>query len=1208
MPIKTHFKRIALIAVALCTAAGALADPLQWVDGGGFRYADIIVPTSGRTGFSKLPELETGITFTNRLSEINAAKNQILMSGSGIALGDVNGDGLCDLYACGLEGENALYLNRGGWRFEQSFTSSAISCPDQWSTGCVLADVNGNGHLDLLVNSVGGGTRLFLNDGDAAFTESLDSGLARRFGAMSMALGDIDLDGDLDLYVANYRTTTIRSTGIPMVVIDGKKSLRPEDRDEYEITPNGYIREHGEIDILYVNDGKGNFTPTSWIDGRFLDEDGRPLAAPPRDWGFSVMFRDMNLDGLPDIYVCNDFWSPERIWINQGEGRFKAIAQQAIRSTSSFSMGGDFGDYNRDSLDDIFVLDMLSRRHVQRMVQISGVETGQIELAEERKQVERNTLLLNRGDGSYTEIAQLAGIEATGWSWSTVFLDVDLDGYEDLLIGNGYMFDTQDMDAERYIQSLGPQPRHRAHLKVLNYPRLSLPNIAFRNRRDLTFEDRSHDWGFDFKGISQGMALADLDNDGDLDVVSNDMNSGLGIYRNDASAPRIQVRLSAGTSNHFGVGSRIILHGGKVSQSQEVSGGGRYLSSDHTVRTFAAEEGRTFTIEAHWPGGKGSIIENVVQNRIYEISKSTALAHQREEPEPVKPTFQDVSKLIEHRHVAVYEDDFAATPLLPWRRSSPGPAIAWFDIDSDGHDDLIVGAASGDKPKLYINTPPHGFAKPIEIDLPSAFSGDVSGIAGFHDVAGVARLVMGVSSQHSDSENASAVTILSADLSIHQVVPFGRNLVGPIAISDVDGDGLLDIFAGGRPATTQFPNAADSNILLNQNGQFVSDSKNEAVLSELGIVNGATWCHLDADKYPELIVSSEWGPVRVLENREGRLEDNTVEWGLANYTGFWNGVTSGDFNNDGLTDLLATNWGRNTPYERHREKPLYLFAGDFDQNGTIDPVEAYHDPELNKVVPRLIWDFLAKGIPYVRARFLMHRDYGMASVNDVLGNVVNSATRREANWLESSIFINMGDHFSIRPLPIEAQFTPAFAPVAIDFDMDGNEDIFLSQNFFGTRPEGSRYDAARGLWLRGNGRGGFEAVSGAASGVEIYGEQRAAAWSDFDADGRPDLAVTQHNGETKLYRNALRQSGHAITLRGSKENPNAVGATIQMIHPDGTTGPLRTIEAGSGYWSQSTGSAVFGGVGPGSRLRVRWPDGTSTTTNVGLSKRIEVRQ
>src|SRR5439155_9984718 len=363
---------------------------------------------------------------------------------------------------------NVLYRNLGGWKFEDITESAGVACADQYSTAAVFADVDGDGDLDLLVNSIGAGTRLFLNDGKGHFLESLNGGLIRKFGSMSMALADIDGDGSLDLYVANYRTTTIRSTGLDMLNVNGRRMIRPQDRDQYELTPEGAVREYGEPDVLYRNDGRGHFSPVSWTNGFFLDEDGKPRPSAPRDWGQSVMFRDLNGDGAPDIYVCNDFWSADRIWIHDGAGRFRACPRATLPNTSTFSMGIDFADIDRDGFDDFVVLDMLSPDHARRMTQFSQsapVITA-FGASPERPQVGRNTLFLNRGDGTYAEIAQFSGLDATEWSWCPIFLDVDLDGYEDLLISTGNRFDTQDSDADNRILASGPWPREKVPFKL----------------------------------------------------------------------------------------------------------------------------------------------------------------------------------------------------------------------------------------------------------------------------------------------------------------------------------------------------------------------------------------------------------------------------------------------------------------------------------------------------------------------------------------------------------------------------------------------------------------------------------------------------------------------------------------------------------------------------------------------------------------------
>ncbi|MBI4662734.1 MAG: VCBS repeat-containing protein, partial [Verrucomicrobia bacterium] len=568
----------------------------DWQPELGAKSAQLAVSLSGKPGFIQLKPAATGLTFTNRLAQSRYLTNQIHLNGSGVAAGDVDNDGWCDLYFCGLDGPNVLYRNRGSWRFEDVTASAGVTCTDLDATGAVFADLDGDGDLDLVVNSVGAGTHRFLNNGKGRFTPlSSNSPLNPGKGGTTSALADIDGDGDLDLYVANYRTTTIRdmpNTRMRVNEVNGKLVvLRVNDRPvtepdligRFTLDYSRKIVEHGEVDVLYRNEGNGTFIPIPFTGGSFLDEAGQPLLTPPYDWGLTVAFRDINGDGLPDIYVCNDFSAPDRIWLNIGNGRFQAIPRLALRTTPQFSMGVDFADLNRDGHDEIFVADMLSRSHEKRHVQIGDImpvflKIGEIE---DRPQYSRNTLFFNRGDGTYAEIGRFSGVEASEWSWSPVFLDVDLDGFEDLLITTGHELEMMHADIAKRAESMkaGKKLSFQEQLALrLMFPRLNSPNAAFRNRGDLTFEDVSVAWGFDTRGVSQAMVLADLDNDGDLDVVMNNLNEVAGVYRNDGPAPRVAVRLKGLPPNTQGIGAKIHVLGGPVPQSQEVICGGRYLS------------------------------------------------------------------------------------------------------------------------------------------------------------------------------------------------------------------------------------------------------------------------------------------------------------------------------------------------------------------------------------------------------------------------------------------------------------------------------------------------------------------------------------------------------------------------------------------------------------------------------------------------------
>ena len=587
----------------------------------------------------------------------------------------------------------------------------------------MLADVDGDGHLDLLINSIGGGTRLFLNEGAARFHEATAQGLGRKSGASSAALADIDGNGTLDLYVANYNATALGdapNTRFTLQVVDGKPVVMAVDgkavagtplMGRYSVSPfDNSIREAGEPDVLYLNDGAGRFTPASWTGGRFLDEEGNALAAAPGDWGLSVMFRDMRDTGAPDIYVCNDFFTPDRIWQNDGHGNFRAAPAASVRNSSAFSMSIDFADINRDGQDDFLVTDMLSPNHRQRMLQAPHLTPVVIRAGEknERMQLKRNVLQLSRGDGTYAEIAQLSGLDASGWSWATVFLDVDLDGFEDLLVAAGYERDSMNGDVNAEIERLrskGKLSREALRNLGLLYPPIPSPILAFRNLGDLRFKPMGREWGFDRAGVHQGICLADLDNDGDLDVIVNNLHEEAGVYRNDGPNPRVAVRLKGSGANTRGIGAKIWLYGGATPvQSQEMICGGRYLSCDDAMRVFATGTlTNRMRLEVRWRSGKRSVLEGVQAGREYEIDEAGAVGPS-EAPKPGrKVLFEDASRLIKHVHHAESFDNLGEHAMLPRSLSQSGPGLAWTDLDGDGREDLLVGSGQGGELAIFLN-------------------------------------------------------------------------------------------------------------------------------------------------------------------------------------------------------------------------------------------------------------------------------------------------------------------------------------------------------------------------------------------------------------------------------------------------------------------------------------------------------------------------
>ncbi len=1183
------------LALSPATALILVADPAS--------ESALTVDPNGRVGFTRMPSTTTGVTFTNRLSQVTLASNRLLEIGSGVALGDVDGDGLVDLYFCRTEGPNVLYRNRGQWKFTDITDTAGVACPDQFSTGAVLVDFDGDGDLDLLVNSLGGGTRAFLNDGQAKFSELIESGLARQLGATSMALADVDGDGDLDLYVTNYRTDTFHDHSRSIRIQtrarpDGGTDVEPAERflGLTMLTGGLEVLEKGEPDLLYINREGKRFVATPWEVGVFLDEDGVALKGPPTDWGLAVIFRDLNGDGLPDLYVCNDFvYWPDRIWLNQGGRRFRAAPRTAFRNVSLASMAVDVADINRDGFDDLFVADMLSPRREFRAWQRPDTLAGTVVWPHAdpnfRPEVPRNTLHLARGNGTFAEIARLAGLSATDWTWSAAFLDVDLDGWEDLLVTTGTGHDVQDIDVNREIARGGGWKTREQRMQDLErLPARATPSMAFRNRHDLTFEDRSAQWGFAEVGVAHGMALGDLDNDGDLDVVINCLNAPARLLRNESPAPRLAVRLRGAKKNSQGIGARIKVTGGPVTQTQEIMAGGRYLSGDDALRVFAAGEVKTLDIEVTWRSGQRSRLKGAKPNHLYVIAETDTEAVTTAEALP-KPLFRNLSEGFHHVHTDAAFDDFARQPLLPRRLSTLGPGVGWVDLDGDGDDDLVVGGGRQGRPSLWKNDGRGGLTEWTGSATLQANARAQTGVVAGRKVNGAPGLLLGESNWEDDATHTAVARVLFFEEGAEAEIarPSGHNASsGPLALADVDGDGDLDLFVGGRALAGRYPEPADSQLFLQEGGAF----RPAQSFPKLGLVSGAIFTDYDQDGDPDLALACDWDSIRVFRNNGGKFEEVTRELGLAEFKGCWNGMAVGDFDGDGRLDLVASNWGRNgrTDVPPAGELPAWLFYGDFAGNGGVQTVLASWDPHLSFVTPWRDWSSLRAAIPAVGERLTNHHHYGGADIATVLGRPVSSLAQLPINTFDSMVFLNRGDRFEPRRLPNEAQFAPAFGISVADFDGDGFEDVFLAQNFFGTDAETSRHDAGVGLVLRGDGKGGFHALSPLESGISLYGEQRGSAVADFDGDGRTDLVVAQHSGPTQLFRNEGGTPGRRVKLRDGPENPDAIGAVLRLKSGE-KWGPVRELHAGGGYWSQDSSTVVLGAPGTPTALEVRWPGG-----------------
>ena len=775
-----------------------------------------------------MPPAQTGVQFTNTLSTAILVGNKNLLNGSGVALGDYDGDGLCDVYLCRLDGDNALYRNLGGWQFEDVTAASGIGCPKQFSTGAVFSDVDGDRDLDLLVTAMGQPNRLFRNDGRGRFTDiTTAAGIGTRYGSNSIALADIDGDGDLDLYIINYGAKSVLKDGgkLDIVRTDGQLIVCGPYSNRIKFIGNEMF-EFGEPDEFYLNDGSGHFTLLDWTDGRFKTHDGKPLVEPYRDQGLSAIFRDINGDRAPDLFIANDGFTEDHCWINDGRGRFREISPLAIRQLSYSAMGVDFADINRDGHDDFFVVEMLSRDHARRLTQqgtIPGATVGPGNFTH-RPQSRRNCLYLARGDGTFAETAYFSGVAASEWSWSSVFLDVDLDGWEDILVTNVFEFDTDDLDAHKRINRLGNLSVAQKRKTIFLFPPLDTPNVAFRNLGNLRFEEVGAAWGFDDTHDGNGMALGDFDNDGDLDAVVNCLKGPALLYRNNAAAPRVAVRLAGSGKNTEGTGGRIRVIGalGQAPQSQEIMSGGRYVSGDQARRTFAAQAGQSFTIEVDWRDGTRTILPDATAGRLYEIRQKDSqavLAKNRVR----QPIFADFTARLGHEHRATERDGFGLQPGLPRSLNRSGPALAAADIDDDGDRDLVI---AGNRLSILLNDGSGAFT-----ESPNSLPVSGSGVVVFGE--GQARRLLHLSEPPTLYSVADGQLLLAKRLAFDGVPSCAAAL-------DADGDDDTDLFIGGGTAVGQFPVAAPSQLFINHDGGFVGEP-----LAKVGLVSGcappATW-------------------------------------------------------------------------------------------------------------------------------------------------------------------------------------------------------------------------------------------------------------------------------------------------------------------------------------------------------------------------------
>ena len=1181
----------------------------------------ISVKGSSKIGFELMPAESMGISFINSLDELKGASNRVLFNGSGVAVGDVDGDGLIDLFFCGLDSKNQLYRNLGDWKFVQMNIPDTLELPGFPTRGATFADVDGDRNLDLLLTTVGGGPRLFTNDGKGVFNEKTnESGLKSRAGGSSLTLADIDGNGTLDLYIANNRAEDIRDLGrVNLKRINGN-IVPPDALKNRLLVHKGQIHEFGEADDLYLNDGHGAFKRVAWTDGHFRNS-GKPLIAEPLDWGLTATFRDINGDRAPDLYVCNDYWTPDRIWINDGTGHFDELSIDDLNVTSASSMGVDFADVDLDGDLDGFIVDMLSRdpRLRKRQQPAYNPLFKESELSGMRQQVMRNTLLNQRADGSFIDLSFFAGVEASDWSWCPIFMDVDLDGYSDLLISAGYPHDVQDLDAIQLIQTKqhsweryqDPAALRKAFAKEMMehyrlYPDLNLPIIAYRNRGDGTFEEVTDSWGTDVLGVHQGFATGDLDGDGDLDLILNSLNASPTLFRNLASKPRIKVRLKGRTPNTQAIGSKLLLKQVEApTLTAEVLAGGRYLSGGDTEIVFAA--GKTHAkrvIEVHWRSGGITRLPDVLANQVYQIEEPSELppliVNDSIKTPDSDTLFADKSSLISVPYHEGPVNDYLRQPLLPFQLNRRGPGLAVGDLNQDGWEDLIVGAGRGGKiSTLWGNEEGSWELEEGGLQVPD----DTAGIFMGHLIGRPNRSFLGFAGY----EQSLKEGLVLNDHHSGQWQSFGASLpgIGSFAMGPLNGRGPLALFLAGGVKLGHYPSSHPSVLMTLQSGLPVPDQRNNSLMNVVGMAKGVVWSDLTGDGFPELIIGTEWGPIRVFENRSGSLFDVTESWGFMSYKGLWNGIVTADLDGNGLPDIIAGNWGLNSSWRASLTKPMSLFHGVLANPAVTDLIETEDHPGPELAPARLLSD-IGPHLPFIYQTVTNYAGYSKASLEQIMGSRYPLGRMAQATTFASMVFLNQGKGKPFLPLelPKEAQWAPVFGIQAADFNGDGSEDLILCQNDSDSRPGLSAQINGSALVLLGDGNGRFSLLPSSKSGVNLKAGLSSVALADFNRDGSMDFALVSNRRKVGLFLNMSSKPGLRVTIKGPSINPFGIGCQLRLIGESNQWGPLKEIQAGTGWLAQNSPTTILNADFKPIGIWVKWPGGSVTETSLDGEKEI----
>ncbi|MCA9198370.1 MAG: VCBS repeat-containing protein [Planctomycetales bacterium] len=1195
--------------------------------------------------FQRLTPTDTGIDFVQPIDVAHPQKYLYVggYASAGVAIGDINGDGLQDLFFSGGPVPNRLYLNvtkSGQIHFQDMSDAAGIANDHAWAAGVAMVDIDGDDDLDIYVCYYDSPNQLYINQStkeQVRFVESAKKwGLDLVDASFMPTFCDYDRDGDLDLFITGYQyiNPAGRPATLPMTDQNGKPVVLPEFQKYYGIVPGldgtPTFTNVGRQDYLLQSNAAGANGTTN----RFRDVT-KQAGISGVGVGNSAVWWDYNQDGWPDLYVGNDFKVADQLFRNNHDGTFTDVIEETVSHTTWFSMGSEVGDINNDGILDFLISDMAGTTHYRSKVTMGemSVNAEFLRTAEPR-QLMRNALFIGTGTTRLLEAAYLCGLANSDWTWSVKLADLDNDGRQDVFFTNGAarMFNHSDfqMKAEERIGKTQWDMWEDTEIRQEE-------NLAFQNLGDFQFQNVSQKWGLNHLGMSYSAAYGDLDNDGDLDLIVTNLDEPVHVYQNQSETSGkhfLRIRLRSQDQNRSGLGAEVHIEANGLTQVRQNSPMMGFLSCNEPIVHFGLGDARTVDrISIRWPDGSKQELTNVTVDQVLTVTQD-ATAHQPIPLDPA-PLFTNSQSFPALRHIEQDFDDFARQPLLPFKHSQLGPSIAIGDIDGDGDYDFYMGKAKGTPRAVYTN----GGRANLSVKSTQAFRNETS----FEDMGAIfldadrdgdqdLYVVSGGVECDANDQSLQDRLYLNDGKGVFQkasasTMPTAANSGSIVCAADYDQDGDLDLFVGGRIIPGRFPETPNSLLLENRSTvgspRFVDRTPEVAAdLASSGLVTSALWSDANGDGWLDLWVTYDWGPVRLFLNEastEGNsriMVDRSTQAGLADRLGWWNGIAGQDLDHDGDIDYVVTNFGLNTTYHPTPEKPELLYYGKFDESGHAHLIEAKFEDA--NCFPRRGLSCSSHAMPFIRDKVKTFHDFGLSTLEDIYSpEKLDRSLRLAVNSLESGILINEGSSphnvkFRFQPLPRLAQISPSFGVVLHDFDLDGWTDCFLAQNFFSPQVETGRMDSGLSLLLKGQpsvrpNEIAFQPVWPKASGIMVPGDAKSAVVMDYNRDGVSDLLVGVNNGIIQAFDGTARQNRSLrIRLKGLPGNVDAIGAKVRVRFAGSSVNEqVAEVYAGSGYLSQSAPELVFG-CGENSHpvsVTVHWPDGATSEDNLSAESR-----